>query len=77
MTSKTIQRDVATIGNELPGKKNARKYMRYKEAAAYYGLGTTKLRQLAKEAGATIRVDGIVLVNLSKFERFIEEFAES
>lgn len=76
MNSRTIQEDAATKRHELPGKKNARKYMRYKEAAAYYGLGTTKMRQLAKEARATLRIDGIVLVNLSKFERFLEDFAE-
>ena len=61
---------------EESGKPRERRFMRYREAAAHYGIGLSKMQKLAREAKSTYRVDGIVLVNMDKFERFLEAFAE-
>ena len=39
-------------------------------------MGVTKFQILAKEAKATYKIDGIVLVNCEIFERFLEGFRE-
>lgn len=57
-------------------KKGAKKFVRYKEGAELYSIGLTKFQQLAKEAKATYKVDGIALVNCERFEMFLETFRE-
>ena len=57
-------------------KARVKKFVRYKEGAEIYSIGITKFQALAKEARATYKIDGIVLVNCEKFERFIEGFKE-
>lgn len=39
-------------------------------------MGHSKFEQLAKEAKATYKVNGIVLVNCEIFEKFLEKFRE-
>lgn len=57
-------------------KAVARKYVRYKEGAEMYGMGISKFQQMAKEACATYKIDKMVLVNIEKFEMYLETFAE-
>jgi hypothetical protein len=57
-------------------KDRVKKFVRYKEGAEIYSIGITKFQALAKEAKATYKIDGIVLVNCEEFERFIEGFKE-
>ena len=66
MADKRIDYDAA--------KKRARKYVRYREGAAIYNMGITKFTQLAHEARAVYKVDGIVLVNTEVFDRYLEGF---
>ena len=66
MADKRIDYDAA--------KKRARKYVRYREGAAIYNMGLSKFSQLAREAKAVYKVDGIVLVNTEIFDRFLEGF---
>ena len=47
-----------------------------KEGAELYSIGLTKFQQLAKEAGAVIKVDKLVLVDCRRFEEFLESFRE-
>lgn len=54
----------------------AKKFVRYKEGAELYSMGHSKFEQLAKEAKATYKVNGIVLVNCEIFEKFLEKFRE-
>lgn len=55
-------------------KRKERKYIRYKDGAERYSIGVTKFMQLAKEARAVYKIDGVVLVNTEIFERFLESF---
>lgn len=57
-------------------KQNAKKFLRYKEGAERYSLGLTKFQELAKEAKAVYKIDGIALVNCEIFEKFLETFRE-
>ena len=57
-------------------KQYAKKFGRYKEGAEKYSLGLTKFQELAKEAKAVYKIDGIALVNCEIFEQFLESFRE-
>jgi len=57
-------------------KKIARKLLRYEEAKEYYGLGRTKLTELAKEAHAILRVDGVVWIDIETMNEFLYTFRE-
>ena len=54
--------------------RRSRKYIRYKEGAELYSMGMTKFQQLAKEAKAVYKIDGMALVNCEIFERFLDGF---
>ena len=53
-----------------------RKYIRYKDGAKVYGIGLTKFQALAHEAHAVCKIDGIVLVDCSIMDKFIDSFRE-
>ena len=55
-------------------KKYAKKFVRYPEGAAKYSMGLTKFQELAKEAKAVYKVDGMALVNCDIFDKFLEAF---
>lgn len=55
-------------------KEYKKKFVRYKEGAEIYSIGLTKFQELAKEAQAVYKIDGVVLVNCEIFEKFLEEF---
>lgn len=57
-------------------KQVAKKFVRYKEGAEKYSLGLTKFQQLAKEARAVYKIDGVALVNCDLFEKYLETFRE-
>ena len=52
------------------------KYMRYREAALFYCLGVSNIKQLAKEAGATIRIGKCVLIDTEILEKYIDSFRQ-
>ena len=62
------------FGNEV--KITDKKYVRYKEGAERYSMGLHTFQELAKEAKAVYKVDGIALVNCEVFEKFLETFRE-
>lgn len=67
-----------TKGNSvmLRNKPVVKKYVRYKEGAELYSIGLTKFQELAKEAKAIYKIDGIALVNCELFEKFLETFRD-
>ena len=60
---------------ELVNSKK-KKYVRYAEGAELYSMGLHSFQSLAKDAGATRKIKGIVLVNTEKVDEFIESFEE-
>ena len=55
-------------------KKKERKFVRYREGAEKYSMGLSKFQEMAREARAVYKIDGIVLVNTEIFEKFLEGF---
>ncbi len=53
-----------------------RKFLRYQQAEIVYSLSHKKLLELASNAGAIYRKDGIVLINRDIFDEYLEQFHE-
>lgn len=53
-----------------------RKYLRYQQAEIVYSLSHKKLMELASDAEAIYRLDGIVLINREIFDEYLEKFDE-
>lgn len=54
--------------------KKTGKFVRYKEGKAIYGISEHKFMELAKDAGAVYKLNGICLVNTEIFEKYLETF---
>lgn len=54
-----------------------KKFLRYQQAEIVYSLSHKKLMELANEAGAIYRMDGIVLINREIFDEYLEKFRET
>ena len=48
--------------------------VRYKEGAEMYSMGMNKFQTLAKDAGAILKIDRMVLVDLDIFDQYLETF---
>ena len=57
-------------------KEEARRFLRYQQAEIVYSLSHKKLMELANDAGAIYRMDGIVLINREIFDEYLEQFHE-
>lgn len=55
-------------------KMDKKRLVRYKEGAAMYSMGMNKFQTLAKDAGAILKIDRMVLVDLDLFEQYLETF---
>lgn len=53
-----------------------RKFLRYQQAEIVYSLSHKKMMELANDAGAIYRMDGIVLINREIFDEYLEQFHE-
>ena len=53
-----------------------RKYLRYQQVEIVYSLSHKKLMELASDAEAIYRLDGIVLINREIFDEYLEKFHE-
>lgn len=61
-----MQRKLKTI--------NKKRLVRYKERAEMYSMGMNKFQTLAKDAGAILKIDRMVLVDLDVFDKYLESF---
>ena len=51
---------------------NKKRLVRYKEGSQMYSMGMNKFQTLAKDAGATLKIDR--LVDLDVFDEYLESF---
>ena len=51
-----------------------KRYIKAQEACGIYGLGRTKIKELAKEAGAALKVDKSFIIDTVVFDKFFETF---
>ena len=57
-----------------PKKLERKRLVRYKEGAEMYSMGMNKFQALAKDAGAILKIDRMVLVDLDTFDQYLETF---
>ena len=55
-------------------KVEKKRLVRYKEGAEMYSRGMNKFQTLAKDAGAILKIDRMVLVDLDIFDQYLETF---
>lgn len=55
-------------------KVEKKRLVRYKEGAEMYSMGMNKSQTLAKDAGAILKIDRMVLVDLDIFDQYLETF---
>ena len=55
-------------------KVEKKRLVRYKEGAEMYSMGMNKFQTLAKDAGAILKIDRMVLVHLVIFDQYLETF---
>lgn len=55
-------------------KIDKKKYVRYDEACEIYSMGLTKLKEIARDAGAVYKLNRLVLINVDKMDEYIETF---
>ena len=74
------QQKIDGISEKVQGIRRTKirqsKYMKYREARAYYCLGMNIIQRLAKEAGATIRIGRIVMIDTEILDKYIDSFRD-
>lgn len=55
-------------------KVEKKRLVRYKEGVEMYSMGMNKFQTLAKDAGAILKIDRMVLVDLDIFDQYLETF---
>lgn len=55
-------------------KVEKKRLVRYKEGAEMFSMGMNKFQTLAKDAGAILKIDRMVLVDLDIFDQYLETF---
>ena len=57
-------------------KSGQKKFVRYEEGKMLYSMGLHSFQEIAKEAGAVYHVKRMVLVNVEKVDRYLENFCD-
>ncbi len=55
-------------------KVDRKRFVRYDEACEIYSVGLTKLKEMARDAGAVYKLNRLVLINLDKMDEYVETF---
>lgn len=58
----------------IEGRLVIKNFVKITEAAELYSMGTTKMRELAGKAGAVYKIDGTLLINITRLEEYLEQF---
>ena len=64
----------ADVMQKIARKLEKKRLIRYKEGAEMYSMGMNKFQALAKDAGAILKIDRMVLVDLDTFDEYLETF---
>lgn len=66
------------LANEGNGKGKADylkpKFIRVKQAEVIYNIGKSRILEIAREAGAAIKIDRTVLIDIEVFDKYLETF---
>ena len=75
MAKKRKELTVEQLENLTRG--HGKKYVSLDEGVALYSIGKNTFRQMAKDAKATYKINRRVLVNIQKFDEFMERFRKN
>ena len=64
----------ADVMQKIARKLEKKRLVRYKEGAEMYSMGMNKFQALAKDAGAILKIDRMVLVDLDTCDQYLETF---
>ena len=53
---------------------NYKKFIRYDEGTEIYGIGLTKLKEIARKANATYKINRLVLINMDILDNYLNEY---
>lgn len=54
--------------------KEKKRFVRYKTAMYMYEMGRSKIEKMARQAGATYKIDKLVLINTEIFDEYLDTF---
>ena len=74
LADKAVQKRRTILMQRIPKAINKKRLVRYKEGAEMYSMGMNKFQSLAKDAGAILKIDRMVLVDLDTFDQYLESF---
>ena len=75
LADKAVQAKRRTIlMQRIPKAINKKRLVRYKDGAEMYSMGMNKFQSLTKDAGAILKIDRMVLVDLDIFDQYLESF---
>lgn len=75
------QKSISQLRNIMEDEKKKRlvpskvKYIRLKEATEIFQIKKTKLSQMARDAGAAYKINGVLLIDPEKLDLYIQSFA--
>lgn len=69
-----IEKRISSTGNVYGEEMAEVKAIMDKEGAEMYSMGMNKFQTLAKDAGAILKIDRMVLVDLDVFDQYLESF---
>lgn len=75
------QKSITQIRDIIEDEKKRRtvpskvKYIRIKEATEIFQIKKTKLSQMARDAGAAYKINGVLLIDPEKLDLYIQSFA--
>ena len=74
LADKAVQKRRTILMQRIPKAINKKRLVRYKDGAEMYSMGMNKFQSLAKDAGAILKIDRMVLVDLDIFDQYLESF---
>ncbi len=74
LADKAVQKRRIILMQRIPKAINKKRLVRYKDGAEMYSMGMNKFQSLAKDAGAILKIDRMVLVDLDIFDQYLESF---
>ena len=57
--------------------KDYKKFIRYDEGTEIYSIGLTKLKDIARKANATYKINRLVLINMVILDKYLNEYREA
>ncbi len=61
----------------LATKSRDKRFVRYKTGAEMYDMSERRFKEIAKDAGARVKINMMALVNVEQFEKYLDMFRDN